>query len=557
MPEVEKHVTDLVVGIDKVSPKIIKFVLWMVLSVVMLFLSFSLTTSNPIRLVHIDAIDYAQIARNFSRGEGLTTKFIRPISLRFANRYQNHPELTSPPLYPVYLSSVMKLFDVPYAEKPDLDRKVIQFGSGLFFILCVPFFIWLGHKLTKSNVAYLSLFFFITNVIVLRSAVSGLPDMFLTFIFMLFLIAFSYYDGENIFKPALIGALLGLCYLTRYSYGLFSIPLVIYFYVKAKKYKLFHSLMFLVTFLAVIAPWLVRNFRITGNPFFTLEWYKYKMFTELLPGNIYWRAYVEEIFQKQTNLFLIVRKFGMGLKSNYVELLNLTGNFLVCFFVVAFFYLGFKTKQNKFLWFTLILFAIMITVSSIFRPGASVLFPFLPYVILVAVYLFIDLLDKRNIDPFVRFGILTLFIIINMLPVMFMFMPRIFSDQMYRQPKQYWEENIVDVAKMAPKDSVIVSDIPWATAWYGNFVSVWLPWDEPDFAQISKDIGTLDGAFFSPMILRYPQDEIKVWLKIYSYLINYESLPADNKFGWKWSTRYRRGDIFCFKEKLQLTGEVQ
>jgi hypothetical protein len=84
MPEsVEKQVQDFVVGVDNLGPKVFRIVLWLSAAVVLFFLSFSIITSSPIRLINIDAIDYAQVAKNFSRGEGWTTKFIRPVSFHF------------------------------------------------------------------------------------------------------------------------------------------------------------------------------------------------------------------------------------------------------------------------------------------------------------------------------------------------------------------------------------------------------------------------------------------------------------------------------------------
>jgi len=323
---IEHKVQKFAVNIDKIGPRLIRFVVWLMTGVFLFFISFSLMTSRPIRLVEIDAIDYAQIARNISKGEGITTKFLRPISLRFFPKYKNHPDLTNPPLYPLYLSRVIKIFDSPSLVGGELDRKIIMLGSGLFFLLSIPFFFWLASRMVRKNAVHLSVMFFVTNAILLKRSITGLPDMFLLFLFILLMIALSYYDGLNIFKPAVVGVLLGLCYLTRYSFGLFSIPLVLFFFFKSKRYKLFHVLMFLSTFLAVIFPWLVRNYRLTGDPFFSLEWFKYKMFTGIFPGNLYWRSFMDEIFSKNINIFYFVRKIGMGIKANYGQFLGLTGN---------------------------------------------------------------------------------------------------------------------------------------------------------------------------------------------------------------------------------------
>ncbi len=273
MEPIEHKVQKFAVNVDRLGPKLIKYVVWLMAGVFLFFISFSLMTSRPIRLVEIEAIGYAQIARNISEGGGITTKFIRPISLRFFPKFKNHPDLTNPPLYPLYLSRIVKMFKSPNIANGELDRKIIIFGSGIFFLLSIPFFFWLATRMVRKDVAHLSVMFFVTNAIILRRSITALPDMFLLFLFLLLMIALSYYEGRNIFKPAIVGVLLGLCYLTRYSFGLFAIPLVVFFFLKSKRYKIFHVGMFLSSFLAVIFPWLVRNYSCTGNPFFTLEWF--------------------------------------------------------------------------------------------------------------------------------------------------------------------------------------------------------------------------------------------------------------------------------------------
>jgi len=61
-------------------------------------------------LVFPDSLNYATVAREVSRGNGFTTKQIRPLSLFFDNNYQNHPTLVRPPLYPLLVAISQKIF---------------------------------------------------------------------------------------------------------------------------------------------------------------------------------------------------------------------------------------------------------------------------------------------------------------------------------------------------------------------------------------------------------------------------------------------------------------
>ena len=549
---VEKRVQDFVVGIDDFSPKAIRMIVWIAVAVILMFISLSSFTSHPIRLSSIDAIDYAQIARNVSEGKGFTTNFIRPISLRFYPHFENHPELTNPPLYCYYLGFILKMFSRPNILPDEIDRKIILFGSGLFFVFAVPLVFWLASRILRKKAVTLAMLFFCTNIIVLQRSVTALPDMFLLCLFLSFLIALSYYKGENLFQPAIVGFLLGLCYLTRYSYGLFSIITIIFIFKKAKKFKIFHVLMFLVPFLAVISPWLMRNYRVMGNPFFSLEFFKYKMFVEAFSGNIYWRSTVDAVFKGELSFFFFVRKFGLGFKENYIDIMAITGNLLSSFFIVAIFTKSFAERLKGFKWAVVFMYLLVFFTSSVFRPGADVFFAFLPMIIIVGLDLFYSIIETKSIDPFRRVGIIALFILINCAPTTWGFARKVFNENMHKPPKKYMEENILEVAKVIPDDAVIISDIPWATAWYGNITSIWMPWGDDDYDYIAEHVHPIDGAYFSPLVLRYPQSSKKIWSKFYTYVAAYKKAPDGNIFGWDWAQRFKLGDVFCFKSSRMV-----
>ena len=175
---VEKRVQDFVVGIDNFSPKAIRMIVWLAVAIILMFISLSAFTSHPIRLSSIDAIDYAQIAKNISIGKGYTTNFIRPISLRFYPGFENHPELTNPPLYSYYLSFILKMYSGPNTVMSEIDKKIILFGSGVFFVFAVPLVFWLASRILRKKAVTLAMLFFCTNIIILQRSATALPDMF-------------------------------------------------------------------------------------------------------------------------------------------------------------------------------------------------------------------------------------------------------------------------------------------------------------------------------------------------------------------------------------------
>ncbi len=74
-----------------------------------------------------EAMDQAQLGRNLARGEGYTTRFIRPMSIWRLNEcsrwrdpmLKNHPDLANPPLYPALVGGFLYLVQKGDMKAPD------------------------------------------------------------------------------------------------------------------------------------------------------------------------------------------------------------------------------------------------------------------------------------------------------------------------------------------------------------------------------------------------------------------------------------------------------
>jgi hypothetical protein len=73
---------------------------------------------------------------------------------------------------------------------------------------------------------------------------------------------------------------------------------------------------------------------------------------------------------------------------------------------------------------------------------------------------------------------------------------------MIRYPNPpYYEPIIAQISKWVQPDELMVTDIPWAVAWYGNRKSIWLPNTIEEFYQINDYHGRVVALYFSPMSL--------------------------------------------------------
>jgi hypothetical protein len=112
--------------------------------------------------------------------------------------------------------------------------------------------------------------------------------------------------------------------------------------------------------------------------------------------------------------------------------------------------------------------------------------------------------------PLVRNGHFVLAIIISAVPPLMVNVPNIMRlnrmDKTLRVMYPLYVPRLLnDYAKLIPENEMIVSDIPWAVAWYGQRSSVWLPKDQSQLTRLmglGKDKGTpISAILLSPNIL--------------------------------------------------------
>jgi len=141
------------------------------MGVVFIYLVYNATQFDDI--TDINAMDMAQVARNFAAGEGFTTKIIRPLSLTVNKSLERHPELTLSPLHPITAAGLFRLTGAPTA-------RIMAWACGIAFLLTVGVTYLLALKIFNPQVALLALVIVATDAVVLQYAISGLESSLLT-----------------------------------------------------------------------------------------------------------------------------------------------------------------------------------------------------------------------------------------------------------------------------------------------------------------------------------------------------------------------------------------
>ncbi len=423
-----------------------------------------------------DQADYCQIARNLHRGEGFTTKAIKPLELAFDVRLEHHPDYWRPPLYPLMICLAYSLAGV--------KESAGVLVSGFFFILLAPAMYLFGRRVSGRSVGVAAAALVIFLPQMWNYSLHALTEM--SFAFLLALLLYALYVGAN---PFVTGLVFGLCYLHRYN-ALVYLPAVLWFLLVVDRYKWRETALFGAGALLVSLPWLIRNTVLTGNPMFSLQKYEVAMFTKTYPG-----YYLYATFDPVGPIAMLTHHFG-DLVTKYVRGLNyLTGEIplLTHPAVMLFFFaslLAFRIQRRlRFLLYTLcIMMVLQMHLVAIVHPLIRLFVPFIPLIALFAVIAFDRLL---RLAPWPRarpwlMGAAVLAVAATSV-----------GKGWNTDYKSIWSKDgeEIEYLRQLPSESVVVTDQPWELAWKADLVSVLAPARYADFEQ--RLSSSVDYVFFS------------------------------------------------------------
>ncbi|MCX6349459.1 MAG: glycosyltransferase family 39 protein, partial [Candidatus Aureabacteria bacterium] len=420
----------------------------------------------------IGALDLAQTARSVAEGEGFVTRFIRPVSLRYREEAIGHPELTHPPLYILVLALAMKFLEAS-------DGTLVAV-SAFFFFLPLPLLWWFSRRGFPPEVAALALFFYAIDPFLLQHSIDGGPGTFSAFLGLLF---FALLSRSGASTPAAVGAgaAAGLAVLTRYSYVLWLIPGTFFLWAEAGKERSSRIIAFLGGALLVLLPWLVRNGLVAGNPVFSLQGYGLMIDTDPRPGSIVWRSFSGASLAVPRAAFFVFKKFLLGLQDQYLAVLLITGNFTGVFALASLLH---RFSDRTFDRLKVCFFGMIVLEAlsaSLFSLPGNGMVALVPFALLLAAAFLVHLLrrweGKRK--ALVRGGLLAFALVLSIIPITDQLGPRRFP-----RFSLYDLANIRSVARSVPPDSLLVSDVPWAVAWYGKVPCLWLPYRIEDYEDI-------------------------------------------------------------------------
>lgn len=539
-----------------------------------------------------EAMEAAQLARNVARGEGYTTQCIRPLTIHLLQKKQGldarlsrqpQPDLATPPVYPLVLAGLMKILPFRYEITARFwqyqpEMLIAVFNQGLFFLT-----VWLtyrlGRRLFDLPVALVAVAVLVGSDLLWRFSVSGLATCLLLVLFTVMLhtlarlaeAAGSVAETPPIAVPEtgagsappptptptvvtppaapasrvallamVLGAVLGLGTLTRYAFGWLLIPVTGLAVAWLRGRRVLAGGLILLTFLLVVGPWVYRNYNLSGTLFGVQSFALYQN-TVQFPETRLERSLDPDL--GRVGAQDIARKLftyaGDAVRNDVPRLGG--GSWIGAFFLAALFLRLKSPVLGRLRQFMILCLLVWIVVQGLGHTHLSTDTPvvnsenllvlLMPGIALFGTALFFVLLNHldpaiqelRHLLALVFVGVASAPLITTLLP------PRSYPIQ-YPPYLPPW---IQESAQFLEKNELMMSDMPWAVAWYGNRSCVWTTLDvNKAFFAINDEQKTVSALYLTPIttdarfltqVLQGPDD---AWARFAVEVLTRTNLPV-------------------------------
>ncbi len=453
-----------------------------------------------------EAMEAAQLARNLARGEGFATQVVRPLTLQMVEDTlgvearlgrRPHPDLVNPPLYPALLAGWMKLLPFRFEIEGPFWRYQPEVFITLFnqlLQLGLVLWVWfLARRLLNAEAATVLAAVLLVSDYLWRFSASGLPTLLTMLGFVGLLDALSRLErrqregharGRHLWPAAAAAGLaLGLLGLTRYGLLALIVPVALFYLFFLERRALAAFLVTLAVAAAVVAPWLVRNHQLSGTLFGVRSYALYQETLRFPQGRL------ERTFQPDLEIVQttdLIRKASEGLRQVAGDdLLRLGGSWVGAFFLVGLLGQFGRPELNRMRVFLLMCLPVLALTQALGRTHLSALNPvfttenllatLMPGICLVGVAFFFWLVGRLEL-PYAEFRhvLSTLLVLGTALPLALRVLPPRTVPIVY---PPYYPPYLQETAGFLKPTELMMSDVPWATAWYGDRLSVWTTMD--------------------------------------------------------------------------------
>ena len=211
-------------------------------------------------VVAADTTTYMSVARNLVAGNG----FMLGTSALEGARI--------PPVFPIWLATLIRISGDP------VPLWLIGIGNALFrAIACVALFAVTSRYFGRSAAVGAAVVYLIDPWESLWVGYVLKESIGIAFLLLSVWLLTRALDRQTIAGFVAAGALIGLATLTRWANGALWLAALILLLGRAHRWR--NVAVLSVTMLAVLSPWLVRNWRVTGQPVLSPHFVGQKLYT--------------------------------------------------------------------------------------------------------------------------------------------------------------------------------------------------------------------------------------------------------------------------------------
>jgi len=464
-------------------------------------------------LSHEKAIEQAEISREIARGDGFSTKMIRPAALWLFEKNKGgfpvdrQPDIFHAPLNPWINSWFIRLVKDSWMMTTKMfqypaDKMIAGLGVAFLFLsILVNYFT--ARRLFDRRLALIAMNLSFLCERFWDFAMSGLPQMLMLLLFscavhVLVRAVEAQCAGRSprrwlIAAGAFFGLLALAHGLTIWIFAGALIFTTIYF----RPFGLSAAIM-LAVFAVVYGPWLVRNQRVCGTPL-GLGWYAGAYGVTGHSESYIMRSMKVSVEEVTPRYFR--RKVESESLKQFDHLYALLGSIVVApVFFISLLHVFKRPETSAFRWCILSMWLAAFIGMAVFgfsepeglhANDLHVLFiPCLTFYGLALALVMWSRLEIRI--PLAWAGFMSVIYVVSALP---------FTHQMleFAGPPTsriawppYVPPFIAIMNTWTNEKEIIASDMPWAVAWYADRKSLWLPITVKDFLDLN-DYGRLDG----------------------------------------------------------------
>ena len=254
------------------------------------------------------------------------------------------------------------------------------------------------------------------------------------------------------------------------------------------------AVIFVFLYVLMISPWLIRNQQVCGNPI-GMVGYKALAESPRFPDNSLDREYHPQLTGSKI-VSTLKQKWVLNYSGEHSKVIpSMGGGILMALFLTTFFYHFVRPQVNYLRWGLGVSMLLMAVVAGFFSESSiAMLHMFWPFVVLYGLAFFYILIDRLDLGVrLYNLGLKCLIVLLATLPFWFTLMP---PHENHPYPP-YHAPIISRVTTMLNEREVLCTDMPWATAWYGDRVSILLPKNLEQFYEINDYKQYISGIYFT------------------------------------------------------------